>query len=92
MVGSDDFKVVKRLENVDSWYSTDDYDTFYNSEYGDITIERDCNYDLEVKIGEGIGETDIWVMDFPYLFTYIFNWNIGVNDILKVYQTGKEIH
>jgi hypothetical protein len=81
LVGSDDFKVVKRLENINSWYSTNDYDTFYNSEYGDITIERDCNYNLEVKIGEGRRETGIWVMDFPYLFTYIFNWNIGKEEI-----------
>ncbi|RBP58448.1 putative DNA-binding protein [Alkalibaculum bacchi] len=81
LVGSDVFKVVKRLKNVESWYSTDDYDTFYNSEYGDITIERDYNYNLEVKIGEGIGNTDIWVMDFPYLFTYVFNWNMGEEEI-----------
>lgn len=81
LVGSDDFKVAKRLEDVDSWYSTDDYDTFYNSQYGDITIERDSNYNLEVKIGKGRGETGIWVMDFPYLFTDIFNWNIGEGEV-----------
>lgn len=81
LVGTDEFKVVKRLENVKNWYSTDDYDTLYNSEYGDIRIERDSNYNLEVKISEKRGETGIWVMDFPYLFTNIFNWNIGNEEI-----------
>lgn len=41
LVGSDEIKVVNRLKNADSWYSTDEYDTFYNREYGDITIQRD---------------------------------------------------
>lgn len=81
LVGSDDFKVVNRLQNANNWYSTDEYDTFYNSEYSDIRIERDCNYSLEVKIGEGRAETGTWVMDFPYLFTHIFNWNIGEEEI-----------
>ncbi len=97
LVGSDKFKVAKRLENVESWYSTDDYDTFYNSEYGDITIERDYNYNLEVKIGEGIGDTDIWVMDFPYLFTYILNWNIGEEELGRrakwdVFLNGRKLN
>lgn len=81
LVGSDEFKVTKRLEKIDSWYSTDEYDTFYNSEYGDIKIQRDNNYNLEVKIGEGRAETGTWVMDFPYLFAYIFNWNIGEREM-----------
>ncbi len=85
LVGSDDFKVIKRLQNADSWYSTDEYGTFYNSEYGDIKIERDCNYSLEVKIDEGRAETSTWVMDFPYLFSYIFNWNIGKE------ETGRRV-
>jgi len=81
LVGSDYFKAVKRLKNVKGWYSTDDYDTLYNSEYGDIRIERDCSYNLKVKIGEGRGDTYIWVMDFPYLFASIFNWNMGGEEI-----------
>lgn len=96
LVGSDDFKVVKRLQSANNWYSTDEYDTLYNSEYGDIRIERDSNYGLEVKIGEGRAETGTWVMDFPYLFTYIVNWNIGKEEICRrakwdIYLKGRKL-
>ena len=77
LAGSDDFKVVKRLQNVDDWYSTDEYDTISNSEYGDISIVRDFDYNLEVKINENRPDTGTWVMDFPYLFTDMLNWDIG---------------
>lgn len=77
LVGSDSIKVIKRLQNVDSWYSSDEYDTFFNREYSDIRIERDNNYYLEVKICENQADTGTWVMDFPYLFTSAINWNIG---------------
>lgn len=81
LVGSDDFKVIKRLQDTNNWYSTDEYETFCNNKYSDIRIERDCNYSLEVKIGEGRAETSTWVMDFPYLFANVFNWNIGEEEI-----------
>lgn len=81
LIGSDEFKVVKRLQNIDSWYSTDEYDTLFNREYGDIRIERDYDYDLEVNINQGEPETGTWVMDFPYLFTSTVNWNIGQKEI-----------
>lgn len=81
LIGSDEYKVVKRLQNVDNWYSTDEYETLYNSEYGDITIKRDKDYNLEVIMEEGKNETNIWVMDFPYLFTNVLNWDIGQREI-----------
>lgn len=81
LVGSDDFKVAKRLQNVSAWYSPDEYNTFYNREYGDITIVRDGDFAQEVKISEGKADTVTWVMDFPYLFSNIFNWNIGDREI-----------
>lgn len=81
LVGSDEFKVAKRLQNVSTWYSPDEYNTFYNREYGDITIVRDSEYNLKVKIGKGRAETGTWVMDFPYMFSNIFNWNIGEGEI-----------
>jgi len=77
LVGSDDFKVIKRLQNIDSWYSVDEFNTIYNNEYDDIRIERDLEYELNVEINAERAETDIWVMDFPYLFTSMLNWNIG---------------
>ncbi len=80
LVGSDDFKVIKRLQNIDSWYSTDEYDTLYNNEYSDIRIERDSTYNLEVKITEGEADTATWVMDFPYLFTHPSIWNVGAKE------------
>lgn len=66
LVGSDELEVANRLKNADSWYSTDEYDIFYNIEYGDITIQRDNNYNLEVQIGEGRDETRIWVFMKKY--------------------------
>lgn len=81
LVGSDELKVVKRLQNMDAWYTIDDFNTLYNREFNDIMILRNCNYNLEVKIGEGRAETGTWVMDFPYLFSYIFNWNIGRGEV-----------
>ncbi|MGI6545544.1 MAG: helix-turn-helix domain-containing protein [Fastidiosipilaceae bacterium] len=77
LVGSDNFKVAKRLENVDAWYSTDDFDTFYNYEYSDITIRRNNQYKCKVELDEGKPETDTWVNDFPYLFADLLNWNTG---------------
>jgi len=77
LIGTDDVKVAKRLKNMKYWYSTDEYETFHNSEYGDIVIKRDYNYNLKVNIGKEKSETKIWMMDFPYLFTNMFNWNIG---------------
>ena len=96
LVESDDFKVVKRLQSANSWYSNDEYDTLYNSEYGDISIERDSNYGLQVKIGEGRAKTGTWVMDFPYLFNYIVNWNIGKEEICRrakwdIYSNGRKL-
>lgn len=84
MVGSDEVKVIKRLQNIKSWYSTDEYVTFDNSEYGDIRIQRDIRYDSKVEIDEGCGETGINVMDFPYLFASICNWNIGKKEIIRM--------
>lgn len=81
LVGSDELKITKRLQNVNSWYSTDEGDTFYNREYCDIRIERDGSYGLEVRIAQGKADTITWVMDFPYLFADILNWNIGENEI-----------
>lgn len=81
LIGSDDFKLVKRLQDIKAWYSTDDCNTLYNREYSDIKILRDCNYNLEVNIDEGRKETATWVMDFPYLFSYIYNWDIGNGEI-----------
>lgn len=83
LVGSDEFKVIKRFKNVDSWYSTDEYDTLSNKEYSDIRIKRDYNYDLEVIINQGKSETGTWVMDFPYLFTSTVKWNIGKEEIVR---------
>lgn len=76
LAGSDYFKVYKRLQNVNSWYSTDEYDTLFNRDYSDIRIERDRSYNLEVKIKEDGYDTATWVMDFPYLFTSVSNWNM----------------
>lgn len=81
LVGSDEFKVIKRLQNIDNWYSNDDYDTIYNREYGDIQIKRNLQYELKVEINDGKPDTNTWVMDFPYLFTSILNWNIGEKEI-----------
>lgn len=81
LIGSDEFKVIKRLQNVDSWYSTDEYDTLFNKEYSDIRIERDYNCNYEIKINQGKEDTATWVMGFPYLFTSAVNWNIGKEEI-----------
>ena len=81
LVGSDDIKVIKRLQNVDDWYSSDGYDTFFNREYSDIRIERDSNYNLEIELSEDCADTGTWVMDFPYLFASMHNWNIGNKEI-----------
>lgn len=84
LAGSDEYKVIKRLQNVDNWYSTDEYETLFNREYSDITIKKDDSYDLEVEISEISDETRAttatWVMDFPYLFTSGLNWNMGNNE------------
>jgi len=79
--GTDEYKVIKRLQNIDSWYSTDEYKTIYNSEYGDIRIECDRDYRREAKISEESPETRTWVMDFPYLFTNSVNWDIGKDEL-----------
>lgn len=84
LVGSDEFKVIKRLKNIRSWYSIDEYDTLYNSEYGDIKIQRAFSDASKVEIDEGCGETGINVMDFPYLFASICNWNIGKKEIIRM--------
>lgn len=80
LVGSDTYKVIKRLQNTDNWYSLDEYNTIYNREYDDICIKRDSQYKLTVEIDDGKADTATWVMDFPYLFTSILNWNIGRNE------------
>lgn len=77
LVGSDEYKVTKRLQNIEGWYSVDDFNTISNSEYDDIRIERDVGYELNVEIDAGKSDTATWVMDFPYLFTSMLNWNIG---------------
>lgn len=77
LVGSDDLKVIKRLQNVNSWYSPDDLDTIYNSEYDDIKIIRKKGFSSNVELNAGVSNTAVWVMDFPYLFTTHLNWNIG---------------
>lgn len=82
LVGSDNIKVIRRLQNINSWYSSDEYDTFFNREYSDIRIERDNSYNLEVKISEGCADTGTWVMDFPYLFASMLNWNIGDKELV----------
>jgi hypothetical protein len=96
LVGTDDYKVAKRLKNIETWYSTDEYEIFHNSEYGDIVIKRDSNYNLKVDIGEEKPETCIWVMDFPYLFANMNNWNIGAGETgrrLKwdIFLNGREL-
>jgi len=80
LAGTDEYKVIKRLQNIDNWYSNDENFTLDNREYGDIKLVRDPNYELTVDIDDGRPETATWVMDFPYLFTYMLNWNIGKNE------------
>lgn len=96
LIGTDEYKVSKRLKNIDKWYSTDEYETFHNSEYGDIVIKRNHDYTLKVDIDEEKPETRIWVMDFPYLFANMLNWNIGKEEIgrrLKwdIFLNGREL-
>ena len=96
LVGSDDFKFIKRLKNIDCWYSLDNFDTIYNNEYGDIRIERDLEYELKVEINAESADTDTWVMDFPYLFTSTLNWNIGQKETCRrakwdVFLNGRKL-
>ena len=96
LVGSDNFKVIKRLQNTDSWYSTDEYNTIYNHAYSDIQIERDIEYKHEVEICAEKKQTATMVMDFPYLFTSMLNWNIGQNEIVRrtkwdIYLDGRKL-
>jgi len=79
LIGSDEFKVVKRLQNIENWYTNDEFEILYNREYSDIQIVR-TSYELTVELDEGKPETGTWVMDFPYLFADMFNWNIGKNE------------
>lgn len=95
LAGTDENKVAKRLQNTDTWYSTDENNTFYNSEYDDIIIKR-AQYMLEVCIGEERPETSTWVMDFPYLFTNVFNWDMGKSETGRrakwnIYLNGREL-
>lgn len=77
LIGSDEFKVIKRLQNIENWYTTDECEILYNREYSDIQIVRNISDNLTVKLDEGKPETGTWVMDFPYLFADMFNWNVG---------------
>lgn len=81
LVGNDKLKVIKRLENIENWYSVDEFNTLYNYSYNDIKIKIDDSYELRVEIDENKPETNTWVMDFPYLFASACNWNIGSNEI-----------
>ncbi len=83
LAGSDHFKVCKRLQTINSWHSTDEYDTLFNRDYSDIRIERDRSHNLEVKIEEGSHDTATWVMNFPYLFTSMLNWNTGKEETCR---------
>ena len=96
LVGTDEYKVIKRLRNIDNWYSNDENNILNNREYGDIEIVRDPNYGLTVDIDDGRSETATWVMDFPYLFAHMFNWNIGKNETGRrkkwdVFLSGRQL-
>lgn len=96
LVGNDKLKVVKRLENVENWYSVNEFNTLYNYSYNDIKIKIDDSYKLRVKINENKPETNTWVMDFPYLFASTCNWNIGSNEIgerrkWNIYLNGRQL-
>lgn len=96
LVGNDKLKVVKRLENVENWYSVDEFNTLYNYSYHDIKIKIDDSYKFRVKINENKPETNTWVMDFPYLFASARNWNIGSNEIgerrkWNIYLNGRQL-
>jgi len=79
LVGTDEFKIMKRLCDVDSWYTLDESEILYNRVYSDIQIVR-TGEGMTVEIDEGRAETTTWVMDFPYLFSDMLNWNIGKNE------------
>lgn len=96
LAGTDSHKVLKRLMDSNCWYSPDEGETFYNSEYGDIVIKRDCSYNLEVVISENRPETQTWVMDSPYLFSNMLNWNVGKDEIVRrakwsIYLNGRKL-
>lgn len=96
LVGNDKFKVIKRLENVENWYSVDEFNTLYNYSYNDIKIKIDDSYKLRVRINENKPETNTWVMDFPYLFASASNWNIGSDEIGErrkwyIYLNGRQL-
>ena len=84
LIGSDNTKVAKRLKNVSSWYSTDECGTLFNREYSDIRIERDYNYDHNVEISRDNPETGTCLMDYPYLFASVLNWNIGNEELIRI--------
>lgn len=96
LIGNDEYKLAKRLKNIDDWYSTDEYETIYNSAYGDVEIRRDDTYKLNISINEGNPDTRTWMMDFPYLFSNLLNWNIGEEEIGRrrrwhIYLNGRKL-
>lgn len=96
LVGSDEYKVVKRLQNLESWYSNDECNTLYSKDYNDIKLVRDQSYNFKVEIEEGGLEVVTWLMDFPYLFSNILNWDIGEVEVGRrakwnIYLNGREL-
>jgi len=65
LVGDDDFKISKRLKNVDDWYIQEDTDTFYNRINNDIFLRKNPHYEFTQEIHSNSDETVTMVMDFP---------------------------
>lgn len=74
LVGTDEEKVIKRLQNVEAWYYDEEDDVFCNFEYGDIMLKKYSERNEE--FGNSLPELSTMVMDFPYLFTHMINWNL----------------
>lgn len=89
LLGSDEFKVIKRLQNIDDWYF-EDYDNnkaILNRVYSDIKIvscfdDDHSFFEIDEPRKPNFENTFVQVMDWPYLFTYWLNWNIGKNETI----------
>lgn len=80
LAGTDEFKVIKRLQDAENWYTVDEGETFYNRQYSDIQIRQDKHWEITAKINAKQGDTATWLMDFPYLFASLENWNLGLQE------------
>jgi len=95
LLGNDEFKVRKRLEDIESWYSSDGFASLVNRKYNDIQIKKNPVFN-SFATPEKSAVVEMAVFDCPFFVTFMYDYNLRSGEIItrtswSIYLNGRKL-